>query len=73
MKLGFKIVIVLVLILFVNSYEALAQGMGMGSPCGGVFPPCAVPLDGGAGLLLIAGAVYGGKKVYDSLKKNPDK
>lgn len=51
-----------------------AAGMGSGPPvpCGGPFPPCAVPLDGGISLLLIAGAAYGGKKIYDSSKKNPD-
>jgi hypothetical protein len=49
-------------------------GMGMGNPpnpCGGIFPPCPVPLDGGVSLLLIAGAAYGGKKINDSVKKNP--
>jgi hypothetical protein len=48
-------------------------GMGMGPPlpCGGPFPPCPVPLDNGVWLLLIAGLAYGGKKIYDSLKKNP--
>ncbi len=52
-----------------------SRGAGMGTgppqPCGGPFPPCAVPLDGGISLLLIAGAAYGGKKIYDSTKKNP--
>ncbi|MGQ0829532.1 MAG: PID-CTERM protein-sorting domain-containing protein [Bacteroidota bacterium] len=48
-------------------------GMGMGppTPCGGPFPPCPIPLDGGVSLLLIAGAAYGGKKIYDSVKRNP--
>lgn len=50
-----------------------ATGMGMGppAPCGGPFPPCPIPLDGGVSLLLLAGATYGGKKLYDSRKKNP--
>ena len=52
--------------------NACAQGMGMGTPCGGPFPPCPVPLDGGISLLLAAGAAYGGKKIYDSLKKTPE-
>ena len=49
------------------------MGMGMGppAPCGGPFPPCPIPLDGGVSLLLLAGAAYGGKKIYDSRKKNP--
>lgn len=54
--------------------SSLAAGMGTGppQPCGGPFPPCPIPLDGGVSLLLIAGAGYGGKKIYDSYKKNPD-
>lgn len=52
---------------------SMAAGMGMGppAPCGGPFPPCPVPLDSGVMLLLLAGLLYGGKKLYDSLKKNP--
>jgi hypothetical protein len=49
--------------------------MGMGTPsnpCGGIFPPCPVPLDGGISFLLIVGAAYGGKKIYNSVKKNPE-
>ena len=54
--------------------EIFSQGgMGMGGgPCGGPFPPCPIPLDGGLSLLVIAGAAFGGKKIYDSMKKNPD-
>ncbi|MCE3279410.1 MAG: hypothetical protein K0S44_1601 [Bacteroidetes bacterium] len=53
--------------------DALAAGMGMGPPlpCGGPFPPCPIPLDSGVVLLLIAGATYGGYKIYSTLKKNP--
>lgn len=57
--------------------ESLAQGMGMGMgmgiapPCGGPFPPCPIPLDSGVLFLLLAGATYGGIKIYNSLKKNP--
>ncbi len=32
----------------------------------GCFPPPCVPIDGGLSWLLLAGAVYGGKKVYDT-------
>ncbi len=53
--------------------ESLAAGMGGGppAPCGGPFPPCAVPLDNGTIALLLAGALYGGIKIYNSFKKNP--
>lgn len=63
--------------LSVLSIEAQAgSGMGMGttttgSPCGGIFPPCPVPLDNGTIFLLIAGISYGGYKIYSLLKKNP--
>lgn len=48
-----------------------AAGTPPPTPCGGPFPPCPIPLDNGVWLLLIAGLAYGGKKIYDSLKKNP--
>lgn len=58
--------------LILNSSSAFAAGMGMGgSPCGGIFPPCPIPLDSGEILLLIAGAAFGAYKIYCSLKKNP--
>lgn len=37
-------------------------------PC---FPPPCVPIDGGLSWLLLAGAAYGGKKVFD-IKKEED-
>lgn len=43
---------------------------GGGGPPGGCWPPSTcVPIDGGITFLLIAGAAYGGKKVYDNTKK----
>ncbi len=56
---------------FVSTSYATGMGNGPPLPCGGVFPPCPIPLDGGISLLLIAGAVYGSKRVFDSTKKNP--
>lgn len=38
-------------------------------PITGCWPPPCVPIDGGISFLLIAGAAYGGKKIYDA-KKN---
>lgn len=40
---------------------------GGGAPC---WPPPCVPIDGGISFLLVAGALYGGKKVYDISKNN---
>jgi len=72
MKLNSKKIILLISAISLTNLGVYAAGMGMGSPCGGFFPPCPVPLDGGVGILLIAGAAYGGKKIYDSIKKNPE-
>lgn len=73
-----KIALVFLLILspaFISSTFAVGMGMGMGmgipTPCGGPFPPCPIPLDSNVVLLLMAGATYGGIKIYNSLKKNP--
>jgi hypothetical protein len=37
-------------------------GGGTNPPC---FPPPCIPIDGGLSWLLLAGTVYGGKKIYD--------
>jgi hypothetical protein len=73
-----KISVVFLLVIapgFISNSFALGMGMGMGMgitpPCGGPFPPCAIPLDSGVILLFIAGATYGGIKIYNSFKKNP--
>ena len=63
--------ILLICILFASS-NAMAAGMGnTGGPCGGIFPPCPVPLNSGEIFLLIAGMAFGIYKIYCSLKKNP--
>lgn len=54
---------------FMLAFAAIgvAQGPpGGGPPSGGncIPPPC-VPIDGGIGLLLAAGALYGGKKLLE--------
>ena len=46
---------------------------GGGGTTGGV-PPCwapeCIPLDGGIGFLLVAGAALGAKKIYNNREKN---
>lgn len=69
-----KTVLTLILLaspIMINVSKAAGMGMGPPAPCGGPFPPCPIPLDNGVLLLLLAGALYGGKKIYDALKKNP--
>ncbi len=70
-KIFIKSALIFLFILPLTIQTAKA-GMGSGppKPCGGAFPPCAVPLDGGISLLLIAGAAYGGKKIINTSKKN---
>ena len=41
-------------------------GGGSNPPC---WPPPCVPIDGGLSFLMVAGALYGGKKIYDISKK----
>lgn len=44
-------------------------------PSGGpaCWPPPCIPIDGGISFLIAAGAIYGGKKLYDKNKKvNPE-
>ena len=69
-----KISLILCLIsspLFVNDiFAGMGGGGGHATPCGGPYPPCPIPLDGGVSLLIFAGAAYGGKKIYDLSKKN---
>lgn len=48
----------------------MGMGTGMGPPCGGPFPPCPVPLDGGLTLLAGLGIAYGSKKIIDHKRKN---
>jgi len=52
-------------------------GGGPGGPPGGGPPPCwpppCVPIDGGLGVLIVAGIALGGKKLYDYHKHSSDK
>ncbi len=43
----------------------LAQPPSLTPPC---WPPPCVPIDGGISLLIAAGAIYGGKKLYSNQK-----
>ncbi len=59
MKVLFKILLGFIL-LFVPCFidEAAAQPPPL--------PPVNIPIDGGLGVLILAGMAYGGKKLYDN-------
>lgn len=63
--------LIFILFLSIFTFEMKAQGPpdpgGGGEP--GCFPPPCVPVDGGLSWLLIAGTLYGGKKVFDLSKE----
>ncbi|MDP2387725.1 MAG: hypothetical protein Q8M29_15235 [Bacteroidota bacterium] len=67
------IAILFIIAFLAANYSSLAAGAGPPPPGGGTGPTCwpppCVPIDGGITFLLLAGAAYGSKKVYD-LKKN---
>lgn len=67
------IVVGLFLLLSVDLYAGGAPPGppgGGGGPPGGCWPPSScIPIDGGLSFLLLAGAAFGGKKVYDISKK----
>ncbi len=73
LKTDKSILLGLFLLATISSTSAFAQGPGNGGPP--VFeeetpPPTGVPIDGGATLLLAAGAGYGLKKLRDRQKRN---
>ncbi len=70
-KLSLIIALIVSPLFISNSFAGMGGGGGHSRPCGGAFPPCPVPLDGGVSLLLIAGAAYGGNKIYNHTIKNP--
>jgi hypothetical protein len=48
-------------------YEVLSNGPG--GPGGGTDPGVVVPIDGGLGLLMLAGAAIGAKRLKDQKRK----
>ena len=54
-------------LIFLIALSIVNNAFAGGGPPG--WPPPCVPIDGGISFLLFAGAIYGGKKVYDISKK----
>ncbi len=68
MQIRIKTLIILFLVL---GAEAIA-GPPPPPPTGGkpkCWPPPCIPIDGGISILIAAGALYGGKKLYNTSKK----
>jgi len=69
------LVVLLVMVGQVTNAQ-VAGGGPPGDPSGGdppCWPPPCIPIDGGLGVLLAAGAIFGGKKIYDASKENETK
>ncbi|MFM2019166.1 MAG: hypothetical protein RL007_2822 [Bacteroidota bacterium] len=71
-KLQYQILASLVLLLIVGVATLHAQPPPPPPPPGDppCWPPPCVPVDGGIVFAVGAAAVFGGKKLYNSLKKN---
>lgn len=68
-----RIIIIITSLFFGLELNAQPPDPGGGTdPKPNCFPPPCVPIDGGLSWLLLAGTVYGGKKVFD-LNKEEEK
>lgn len=57
-----RTVLAVVLAIAPFAFGAFAQPTGGGPPC---WPPPCIPIDGGVGLLIAAGALLGGRKALE--------
>jgi hypothetical protein len=64
-----KILILIFTVYLTNIVNAAAPPPPSGGGKPGCWPPPCVPIDGGISLLIAAGAIYGGKKLYSSKKE----
>ncbi len=65
-----KLTTILAALLFFGVFNLYAPPGDPGGGPGGGDPPVGVPIDGGAVVLLIAGAAYGAKKIKEKRQKN---
>jgi hypothetical protein len=65
-----KLIAFLAVLLFFGVFNLYAPPGDPGGGPGGGDPPVGVPIDGGAVVLLIAGAAYGAKKLKDKRQKS---
>lgn len=60
------------LVVFVIGFASLCVALPPPPPSGGTpdcWPPPCIPIDGGISLLIAAGAIYGGRKLYKDNKE----
>jgi hypothetical protein len=58
---------IILILFFIVSFGSLCVALPPPPPTGGgpnCWPPPCVPIDGGISLLIAAGALYGGRKLY---------
>ena len=67
-----KIITIIIILIGFGSFCVAAPapppsgGSGGGPSC---WPPPCIPIDGGISLLIAAGAIYGGRKLYKNKKE----
>ncbi len=66
-QLTFTLVFFLVVVCGQTLFSAPPPPPATKPPC---WPPPCIPIDGGISALVIAGAAYGAKKLYDKKKKS---
>jgi hypothetical protein len=67
-SLKFVLFIFLVAVINTNLFSSVPPPVSGGNPT--CWPPPCVPIDNGVIFLIIAGMLYGVKKIYDSRKKS---
>ena len=70
MKKLFFTLLTIVAFQFAAEAQPPNPGGGGGTSTPNCFPPPCVPIDGGLSWLLLAGTVYGGKKLYKAKKEH---
>ncbi len=65
--LAFSLVVFFMVVCSQNLLSAPPPPPSVRPPC---WPPPCIPIDGGISALIVAGAAYGAKKLYDKKKKD---
>lgn len=65
--LAFSLIVFFMVVCSQNLLSAPPPPPSVNPPC---WPPPCIPIDGGISALIVAGAAYGAKKLYDKKKKD---